>query len=1104
MANEGDVIIGLLGPVSIIAASHPDSDSEIPSVRPVPGIRAKRLLASLALADGRTRSADRLIADVWGDEPPRSPAAALHTQISRLRQLLGSEHLQGSGSGYRLVGCRTDLDVVDELAGADDDPTLRRAARWWRGAPGDDLGIDAPGGLVDRLGARAQELSDRLDRSRFAAARRSGDSATARMIAERRCHTDPLDETAHLDLMQVLADQGRGADAIAVYGALRRRLSAELGVDPGAPITTLYNELLAGSGGAAVPGPTDAARPTRLGRGAGLLSDTTELIGRQDDVDAIVAAFDESRVVTIQGPGGVGKTRVANRVGHLLVEAGASVFYVPLAPIRADDDVVPAIAAALGVGEADLSGNRPRLNVGDLQARLLDAIRGRDVLLILDNCEQVIERCAQVVADLLAADDTIRVVVTSRAPLMLAAERIHLLPTLDAHAAGSAVKLFTARARAVRPDAVLEPEHVAELCRHLDGLPLAIELAAARIRTMTVEEIRARLVERFALLRGADRGAPDRHRTLYAVIDWSWELLDDDARVALTRLCRFPGGFDADAAQTVLGYRGFRLHDTLAALANQSLLTVVESDGRVRYRMLETVREFGEDKLAASPAQSVQVQQSMWRWARDFSGAVTARYDEGVDDVLVATVAADAENLAWVLRGCLDEVAGEVHRHGSEELSDALLTVIRVYPVLAAYWMSRGLHAEVMSWGTRILTIIPTPPRNVSDAGLRRDWQATLMTSSVHQVMMRRDVRLLATARFHLRVLYRPEATYDEPMDLLSACALSRTPLGAVRHIVRGIGASADRVVTTALAARMNLRENLGDLEGALRDGMELQDRAMTSGDSWMSSMVEVSLGGILGQQTYWREAVVHYRKGIDELVRLGAYDDEIQTRTYLVVALVALGDLAAAAVELAGLSDGWTPEQPDPQGDPELGAAMMLAHAEFEFARGNSEVAGGLYHRAGVLLATEHPLGAQDPGMLMMVSVVVIGLMRVGRVDRARSYLPILGEGVAATLSAFGWRDSPQAGAMALAAGYTLCADPATRGDGARLMMAGLRLRARLDYPGFVYARDHMQELTGFSDAEWAAESAVVADMSRHQAATQVRTILASRHPENDQALRM
>ncbi|QTI71047.1 BTAD domain-containing putative transcriptional regulator [Gordonia polyisoprenivorans] len=1103
MAHDGEVIIGLLGPVSVIAAPHPDSDSDGPQATPVPGLRAKRLLTSLALADGRTRSAERLIDDVWGDDAPRSPTSALHTQISRLRQLLGADHLQGSGSGYRLVGCRTDLDVVTEMITSTDD--AERAAIWWRGTPGDDLGTEEPGGLIDELTARARQVADRLDRSRYTAAMAAGDDVTARSIAEKRCLADPLDESAHLDLMRALAAAGRVADAIAVYTGLRRRLSAELGVDPGAQISALHTQLLSGtdtSAPAPAPASAETPRTVRRGRGTGLLADTTELIGRDGDVDAIVSAIETSRVVTIQGPGGVGKTRVANRVGHHLVDAGASVFYVPLAPIRADDDVVPAIAAALGVGESDLSRNRPRMTVGDLHDRLLDAVRGRDAVLILDNCEQVIDRCAQVVADLLAADDHIRILVTSRSPLMLASERIHLLPTLDARQTGPAVQLFVTRARAVRPDALLPPDRVAALCRHLDGLPLAIELAAARIRTMTVEEIADRLVERFALLRGADRSAPDRHRTLYAVIDWSWELLDEDARIALCRLCRFPGGFTTDAGATVLGYSGFRLDDTLAALVNQSLLEVTESGGRVRYRMLETVREFGEGKLGATPEGSEEVDQRMWRWAREFCVDAAARYDEGIDDVLLGAVAADAENLVWVLRSCLDRLsAGEPSLHSGAP-TDTFLTVIRVFPVLAGLWMARGLHAEVLNWGTRILAVAPTPPRTVAD-DVRRDWEASLLAALAHQVM-RRDLRALAKGRYHLRLLHRPDHAYDEQTDLIAACALSRTALEAMRHIVRGTRAAEERVATAAMAARMNIRENMGDLEGALRDGATLQKRAEANGDTWMSAMVEISVGSVLGQQMLWRDAVGHYRRGIVELVRLGAYEDEMQTRTYLVVTLIALGEMDSAATELEVVSDGWTPDQPDPQGSPEIGAALMLAHAEFRFAKGDTEVAGDLYRRAGELVRREHPLGGQDPGALMMVSVAVIGLMRAGLTELARGYLPILGDGVAATFSALGWHDSPQAGAMALAAGYVLSADPQTRGDGARLMVLSQRLRARRDYPGFVYTVEHMQELSGLTDEEWQAHTGPVADLPRRQAAARLQAILASRRADGAQALRI
>ncbi|WP_461666525.1 AfsR/SARP family transcriptional regulator [Gordonia sputi] len=244
MSAPATTVIGLLGPVAAGVSAAPDSPVTPDDLVTVPGIRAKRLLASLALAGGRTRSAERLIDDVWGDDPPRSPGAALHTQISRLRGVLGAGRIEASGSGYRLVGARTDIEIVDDLIAQGAAVALDDAASWWRGEPGDDLGDEAAP-LIGEIRARATHVEDALNRARSTVAMNAGDYTTAREIAEQRCARDPLDETAALDLMRALAGERRIADALAVYAALRRRLSTELGVDPGSTITEFHNALLA-------------------------------------------------------------------------------------------------------------------------------------------------------------------------------------------------------------------------------------------------------------------------------------------------------------------------------------------------------------------------------------------------------------------------------------------------------------------------------------------------------------------------------------------------------------------------------------------------------------------------------------------------------------------------------------------------------------------------------------------------------------------------------------------------------------------------------------------------------------------------------------------
>ncbi|MGV9710640.1 BTAD domain-containing putative transcriptional regulator [Gordonia sp. NPDC003424] len=1087
-ATDNVTVIGLLGPVAVgDAGTGPDG------LVPVPGVRARRLLVSLALADGRTRSAERLIDEVWGDVPPRSPVAALHTQISRLRPVLGNGRLEGVANGYRLVDCRTDLDIVADLARSADPADLDAAIAWWRGTPGDDLGSDGNAPIDTELRRRADRLRDALDERRVGVALSAQDFATARILADKRCAADPLDESAHVDLMRALAGEGRVSDALAVFARLRRSLSEQLGVDPGAQAAALNAELVAAEpNGTRIvrDAPVVATRPERA-RTVGLIGETSELIGRDDDIAAILGLFDRHRLVTIQGPGGVGKTRVAQRVGDLLADSGRPVFYVPLAPIRNDDDVVGAIAATLGVGETDLGGGgRPKLAIGDLADRLVDAVRGQRAVLIFDNCEQVVERCARIAADLLAAEPQLSILTTSRSPLMLAAERIYLLPVLDVGVGGSAVELFERRARAIRPAARLSAPEVAELCRHLDGLPLAIELAAARIRTMTVTEISARLVERFALLRGTDRTAPDRHRTLYAVIEWSWDLLDPDAQTAMRRLCRFPAGFTVDAASTVLGQKGFHLVDTLEAVVNQSLLTVVESDGHIRYRMLEMVREFGEEKLtAAADRESDTVDQAMWCWARRFAVDAERRYGERVDEQLFDRVAADVENLVWVLRRCTEVARDET---GTPRAAEAVDTIVTVFPVLGGFWMARGLHGEVMSWGGRIMTVLPSPPRDPDDE-TRRRWQGTLLASMAH-LLMRHDLRGVATGRFYLRRLHRPQHIYDEPTELMSACVLSPNMAAAMRYIVRATASPTESVRIAALSARMNVRENFGDLDRALADGLALREVAKGQRNTWMSAMTQTSIGGIYAQRGRWSAGVPYYREAIDSLARLGARDDEMQARAFLTASLVALGRFDEAATEIAVVANGWRPEDPDPQGNPEVIGGMMISTGELEYARGNREAAQQIFLRAAALIHREHPFGSQDPGMVILVGAAIAGMMRTGNGERAAEYIALLADGIHSMLGPIGWFDMPQAGSLAMAAGYVLSGVEPQSPDGPRLLALSLILGARHDYPSLHHVHTHVAELSGLSSEDWAAVVGEARTMSRRQALDEVRTILAPR----------
>ncbi|MFM9378264.1 BTAD domain-containing putative transcriptional regulator [Gordonia sp. VNK21] len=1073
-AHAGDEppLIGLLGPVTVDGT-------------PVPGLRARRLLTSLALTGGRVLPAGRLIDEVWDDAPPRSPANALQTQISRLRPLLGTAQIVAVAAGYRLDGARTDLELAGELLTDGGPAALERAAGLWRGEPGGDLGDGPLDGTAGELRRRAGQLHSRLELARGQQLMEAGDYRQARTIAENRCAADPLDEEAHLLLMRALAAQGERARALAVYAGLRRVLSTELGIDPGPAITALNTRLLADD-------PETPDREPSAGRAAhsGLRAGLSPLLGRDADLAAIEALLTGHRLVTVQGPGGVGKTSIAHAVGLAAERAGRTVQFVPLAAVRDDADVAAAVAGALGVGESELSGTgRLRTTIGELADVIAETVGTGDLLLILDNCEQVIDGCARLVGELLAAAPNLQVLATSRSPLILGAEAVHQLPALPVHDDGPAVELFVQRARAVRPGATLDRDEVAALCGYLDGLPLAIELAAARIRTMSVAEITGRLAERFALLRSADRTVEDRHRTLYAVIEWSWELLTDDARTLLTALCRFPGGFDAAAAGSVGELSGVALDDALTALVDQSLLQVSETDGRVRYRMMETVREFGEYRLAGTPDASARIDAAMAGWARALTAGLLGSFNRSADPELGALVDADADNLVWVLRRALTpDLSGRTDDE----------TAVHVFPVLAALWMLRGLHAEIGTWGARVLGALHRPPAGLDAAGRER-WQFAVLAAGVPQVLEpdsagHEVTRGLARIRMLLRPTFTPEAALTQGGDFLTALALQRTGGGWVRQVCAGVDHGSDEVRRLALSIRQNLRENAGNLTGALRDSEAFG--ADLTAEPWMAAMNELSASTLLSQQGRWAPAAVRLQAAIDGLQTVGADEEALQARLRRAVSLIGSGDAVAGRAELEGLSP-WRPGLPAPNGDPEFVVWLVIAWAELARTGGTGPVAvpaAGLFGQAIDLVEEDYDPATADPGRQLLIAVGVAGLILVGERDRAREHLGSLTAGLRAALARSAFRDIPQIGSSALALGAVLGADEATAADGAALMEAARPLRLRQDFPalGTLFARRREQSV--LSDGQWDRLAHRAAHWSRRQALDAVTDALGRR----------
>ncbi|AOP47671.1 BTAD domain-containing putative transcriptional regulator [Streptomyces lydicus] len=553
---------------------------------PLGGPARRALLALLLVRPGEVVSTDRLADEI--DPTGALSAHSLQSQVSRLRTALGAgAAIERAGAGYRIV---VDPDAVDasrfeRLAGegraalVDGDAgravvLLREALELWRGPALADLpdGETARAAAVRLEERRLGALEDRIE-----AGLRLGQHGA--VVPELRelvgCH--PLRERLAGLLMRALFAEGGQAEALVVFEETRRRLADELGADPSAELTALHRELLQTD-----PTPSPVAPPAQL----------TSFVGRADEVAEVAETLRVARLVTLLGPGGVGKTRLSVEVAGV---GGTpdQVCFVELAPLRDGAGLPHALLGALGLRENGLQmdgGTRTPVD------RLIAALSDQVLLLVLDNCEHLVDEVAVLAARLLATCPRLRVLATSREPLGIIGEHLFPVRPLDAD---TAVRLFTERAGAVRRGFTADPEVVRRICAALDDLPLAIELAAARSRTLDIDDLAGRLDDLLAVGARGNRTADERHRTLRSVVAWSWDLLSEPEQRAARRFTVFAGGATAPSALRVCGTDG----DTLEALADKSLLEVAGG----RYRMLETIRAYGAERLdAAGERESVR------------------------------------------------------------------------------------------------------------------------------------------------------------------------------------------------------------------------------------------------------------------------------------------------------------------------------------------------------------------------------------------------------------------------------------------------------------------------------------------------------------------
>lgn len=909
----------------------------------IAGSRPRGLLALLA---GELRAGcgtGRLVDALWPVERPAHPTKALQLVVSRLRARLGADVILSTPTGYRLALGESQVDASAVLLSVsatekcarvgDHRVALIRAEEGLALCAGAEEWANAPADPVSALRAARVPAYRSLVRARALALSRIGRSAEAAGALGVLAIEHPRDEEILVELLRCEASTVGSAAALARYEAYRRALRDELGSDPGHAVRDVYRELLR----------SDAPVVRE-----GVRQEPNALLGRDKDIAAVTDLVRMSRVTSIVGAGGLGKTRLAHAVGREAEQR--VVHFVGLAGVTADNDVAGEVASALGVREAG-PGPAGRLAVRtDVFAGIVEALAPGPALLVLDNCEHVVGGAAELAQTLVSLSKDLRVLVTSRAPLGLSSESVYPLPELDLP---TMVELFGQRARAIRPDVDLPAEAVRELCGHLDGLPLAVELAAARTRVMSVAEIAGRLDDRFALLRGGTRDAPERHRTLHAVIDWSWHLLDPAGQDAMRALSVFPGGFTAAAARHLLGDDAVLEH-----LADQSLVKVTESEGGTRFRMLETVREFSAGRREAAGATDDVVDRFLG-WALAFGA------QWGHEDFLaVDAIRAEQDNLLQVLRYGLDREDGAV--------------VAVTTALLGGLWVSESNFTRLAplardtAW---VLSHVRPEPALVE--AVRTAAVLGAMIASVMPGLS--PLRALVTLR---RLPTAPPDTVIRAAHL----ALRAPDVPALLEL-----STSDEPLPAAIADYVlsYFWENGNDLDNALRAARNMLTRVEDGGTPILSAVAHGRVGELCLQIDPGEPAFHHLNAALVLAERLG-WSIAVRGRWALVLANLQRGafDEAELGLEEAvrGLAD-------------DSGPVLFELCARAEILLGRGDIEGGLrlWRQAAERAKNS---GADLSGLwpYEVEAVAVITHARHGRLDQVQEIIAPL-PGILATM---------------------------------------------------------------------------------------------------------
>ncbi|MEV6286491.1 BTAD domain-containing putative transcriptional regulator [Kribbella sp. NPDC051770] len=951
--------IGMLGPFEVrVGAELVD----------VPGARLRGVLIALALRPGQVVPKGVLVDWVWGENPPTEAGNALQRLVSRLRKVLPEGVVEGHPEGYRLRVAPEDVDavafeaLVAKARQAGDLGALQEALGLWRGAAMQDVGLQessAYDAAVVRLeGLRLGALEDWYD-----AEVRLGRGAGLVTELSDLVAAHPVRERFVAALMRALAAAGRNAEALQVFERTRQALGDELGVDPSAELSAVHVALLRGEVGRA---PEE--------RKTNLRAELSSYVGKEDDVAKVRELVAANRLTTLVGPGGAGKTRLATETARTLLSnasapgpsegaasgsGGASgggalpdgVWMVELAPVGMENDVAQAVLTALKLRDG-LLGDAAELEPTE---RFVNAFRDRDALLILDNCEHVIESAAAFAHRVLGECHRLRIIATSREALGITGEALWrvlplTLPAADADAAmieeSAAVQLLRDRAGAVGKE-LRDAETMARVCRALDGMPLAIELAAARLRTMTLDQLADRLDDIFRLLTGGSRTALPRQRTLRAVIDWSWELLSQEERKVLRRLAVFAGGATLEAAERVCAddaiveatdrrdadvevterastVEPWQVEELLTALTEKSLI-VADGD---KYRLLGTIKEYGVQRLAEA-GEDTAARHAHLAYFTDLAEQAAPYLRRREQLEWLATLAADHDNLSAAMRGAI----------AAQEAQQAM----RLAAAAGLYWWLSGNKAEgneLVMAATRtpgevadetramvyvlVVTFLNTGPGDEHHA---EEWIHDAYEISQRTALVDPVLALIAPLEHMLRA----------PGDILSAWepmlgsadpwvrAMGRLQLGKMRIVLGQGGFEADAQLELAVTEFRAIGERFGTSFAIT----ELAERIAVRGE--------------------FARACEYYDEAVAVVTELGSVDDAIRMRSRQAQLYWLLGQSEAAETAMAEAQ-----RYADRVNWP--GSLAMLALSKAELARwaGDADEAHRQVRYVGQLLGDE------------------------------------------------------------------------------------------------------------------------------------------------------